>query len=45
LAEVAKLTWKGITKTITFNKAGDVAGKFIFVSKDENGTLVQLGLE
>jgi ABC-type branched-subunit amino acid transport system substrate-binding protein len=45
LAEVKKTKWKGITKTITFNSAGDVSGSAIFVSKIEGANLVQLGLE
>ena len=45
LAQIAKTNYKGITKTIKFNKAGDVAGSAIFVNKVENGTIVQLGLE
>jgi branched-chain amino acid transport system substrate-binding protein len=45
LTQVAKTKYKGITKTITFNKAGDVAGSAIFVNKVENGVIVQLGLE
>ena len=45
LAQVAKTNYKGITKTIKFNSAGDVAGSAIFVNKVENGTIVQLGLE
>ncbi len=45
LAQIAKITYKGITKTIKFNKAGDVAGNAIFVNKVEGGKIVQLGLE
>jgi branched-chain amino acid transport system substrate-binding protein len=45
LAQVKKTNYVGITKTIKFNSAGDVAGTAIFVSKVENGKLVQLGLE
>ena len=45
LTQVATTNYKGITKTITFNNAGDVAGSAIFVNKVENGKIVQLGLE
>jgi branched-chain amino acid transport system substrate-binding protein len=45
LAEVKKTDWVGITKTIKFDAAGDVAGSAIFVSKVEGANLVQLGLE
>ena len=37
--------YKGLTKTIQFNAAGDVKGNAIFVNKVENGQIVQLGLE
>jgi branched-chain amino acid transport system substrate-binding protein len=45
LAQIAKITYKGITKTIKFNKAGDVAGNAIFVNKVTGSKIVQLGLE
>jgi hypothetical protein len=45
LAQVAKITYKGITKTIKFNAAGDVQGTAIFVNKVEGSKIVQLGLE
>jgi branched-chain amino acid transport system substrate-binding protein len=45
LTQVRKISYKGITKTIKFNGAGDVAGNAIFVSKVESGKIVQLGLE
>jgi hypothetical protein len=45
LAQIAKITYKGITKTIKFDKAGDVAGTAIFVNKVEGTKIVQLGLE
>jgi branched-chain amino acid transport system substrate-binding protein len=45
LAQIAKITYKGITKTIKFDKAGDVAGTAIFVNKVEGSKIVQLGLE
>ncbi|HEV2427019.1 MAG TPA: branched-chain amino acid ABC transporter substrate-binding protein [Acidimicrobiales bacterium] len=45
LAQIKKTTWKGITKVIKFNSAGDVSGSAIFVNKVESGKIVQLGLE
>jgi len=45
LAQVKVITFKGITKTIQFNAAGDVKGTAIFVNKVEGGKIVQLGLE
>jgi len=45
LAQIKKITYKGITKTIKFNAAGDVAGTAIFVNKVEGSKIVQLGLE
>jgi branched-chain amino acid transport system substrate-binding protein len=49
---ISKITYKGITKTIKFNSAGDVAGTAIFVNKIEGSgssaggyKIVQLGLE
>ncbi|HEY5112120.1 MAG TPA: branched-chain amino acid ABC transporter substrate-binding protein [Acidimicrobiales bacterium] len=45
LAQIKKSDYKGITKTIKFDKNGDVSGSAIFVSKVENGTITQLGLE
>ena len=45
LAEVKATNYKGLTKTIQFNAAGDVKGNAIFVNKVENGQIVQLGLE
>lgn len=45
LAQVKKITYKGITKLIKFNAAGDVQGNAIFVNKVEGSKIVQLGLE
>jgi len=52
LAAVGKVTYKGITKTISFNKAGDVAGSAIFVNQikcsgatTSTCSIKQLGLE
>jgi len=45
LAQIKKITYKGITKTIKFDAAGDVAGTAIFVNKVEGSKIVQLGLE
>ncbi|MGA2294537.1 MAG: branched-chain amino acid ABC transporter substrate-binding protein [Acidimicrobiales bacterium] len=45
LAQIKKTNYKGITKTIKFDAAGDVAGSAIFVNKVENGVITQLGLE
>ena len=52
IAGIAKVTYKGITKTIKFNKAGDVAGTAIFVNQIKGSgssasgyKIVQLGLE
>ena len=49
---ISKVTYKGITKTIKFNKAGDVAGTAIFVNQVKGSgsgasgyKIVQLGLE
>src|SRR5579863_4278723 len=45
LAQIKKITFKGITKVIKFNSAGDISGSAIFVNKVEGGKIVQLGLE
>ncbi|HVB71574.1 MAG TPA: branched-chain amino acid ABC transporter substrate-binding protein [Acidimicrobiales bacterium] len=45
LAQIKKITFKGITKVIKFNSAGDISGSAIFVNKVESGKIVQLGLE
>jgi branched-chain amino acid transport system substrate-binding protein len=45
LAQIKGITYKGITKTIKFDAAGDVQGTAIFVNKVEGTKIVQLGLE
>ena len=45
LAQIKGITYKGITKTIKFDAAGDVQGTAIFVNKVEGSKIVQLGLE
>ncbi len=40
-----KIVMKGITKTIRFQKNGNISGSAIYVNKVENGKIVQLGLE
>jgi branched-chain amino acid transport system substrate-binding protein len=45
LDQIRKITFKGITKTIHFDAAGDVQGTAIFVNKVEGNKIVQLGLE
>jgi branched-chain amino acid transport system substrate-binding protein len=45
LAQIKGITYKGITKTIKFDKNGDVAGTAIFVNKVTGSKIVQLGLE
>jgi branched-chain amino acid transport system substrate-binding protein len=45
VAELHKITYKGITKTIHFQKDGNIAGSAIYVNEVKNGKVVQLGLE
>jgi branched-chain amino acid transport system substrate-binding protein len=45
VAELHKISYKGITKTLKFQKDGNISGSAIYVSKVENGKVVQLGLE
>ncbi len=45
VAELHKITFKGITKIVHFQKNGNIAGSAIYVNKVENGKIVQLGLE
>jgi branched-chain amino acid transport system substrate-binding protein len=45
VAELHKITFKGITKTIHFQSDGNIAGSAIYVTQVKNGKLVQLGLE
>ncbi|HUV57665.1 MAG TPA: branched-chain amino acid ABC transporter substrate-binding protein [Acidimicrobiales bacterium] len=40
-----KLTYKGMTKVIKFQKNGNIAGSAIYVNQVKNGKIVQLGLE
>jgi branched-chain amino acid transport system substrate-binding protein len=40
-----KITYKGITKTIKFQKNGNISGSAIYVSEVKSGKIVQLGLE
>lgn len=45
VAELHKLSFKGMTKLVKFQKSGNISGSAIFVNKVENGKIVQLGLE
>ncbi|HET9089986.1 MAG TPA: branched-chain amino acid ABC transporter substrate-binding protein [Acidimicrobiales bacterium] len=45
VAELHKLTFKGMTKIVKFQKDGNIAGSAIFVNQVKNGKIVQLGLE
>ena len=45
VSELHKLTFKGMTKVVKFQKDGNIAGSAIFVNKVVNGKIVQLGLE
>ncbi|HVA70884.1 MAG TPA: branched-chain amino acid ABC transporter substrate-binding protein [Acidimicrobiales bacterium] len=45
VAALHKITYKGITKLIKFQKDGNIAGSAIYVNKVESGKVVQLGLE
>ncbi|MHB8380559.1 MAG: branched-chain amino acid ABC transporter substrate-binding protein [Acidimicrobiales bacterium] len=45
VAELHKITYKGITKTIKFQNDGNIAGAAIYVNQVTNGKVVQLGLE
>jgi len=45
VAELHKISIKGITKTIKFQKNGNIAGAAIYVNQVTNGKVVQLGLE
>ena len=40
-----QITFKGITKTISFEHNGNIAGKAIYVNQVQKGAFVQLGLE
>jgi branched-chain amino acid transport system substrate-binding protein len=45
VAELHKISYKGITKTVKFQKNGNIAGSAIYVNQVKNGKVVQLGLE
>lgn len=45
IAALHKLTWKGMTKVIKFQKNGNISGSAIYVNQVKNGKIVQLGLE
>ena len=45
VAELHKISFKGITKTIKFQSDGNIAGAAIYVNQVTNGKVVQLGLE
>jgi len=39
-----KIAYHGLTKTVSFEPNGNIAGNFIYVNQVQNGQLVQLGL-
>lgn len=45
VAELHKITYKGITKLIKFQSDGNIAGAAIYVNEVKSGKVVQLGLE
>jgi branched-chain amino acid transport system substrate-binding protein len=45
VAELHKISYKGITKTLKFQKNGNISGSAIYVSEVKSGKVVQLGLE
>ncbi|HEY5265758.1 MAG TPA: branched-chain amino acid ABC transporter substrate-binding protein [Acidimicrobiales bacterium] len=45
VTELHKISFKGITKTIKFQKNGNIAGAAIYVNQVKSGKVVQLGLE
>jgi len=45
VAELHKITYKGITKVIHFQSDGNISGSAIYVNEVESGSVVQLGLE
>jgi branched-chain amino acid transport system substrate-binding protein len=45
VAELHKNVYKGLTKTIKFQRNGNIAGAAIYVNQVTNGKVVQLGLE
>jgi branched-chain amino acid transport system substrate-binding protein len=44
VAELHKISYKGITKTVKFQSDGNIAGNAIYINKVESGKVVQLGL-
>jgi branched-chain amino acid transport system substrate-binding protein len=45
VAALHKITYKGTTKTIKFQKDGNISGSAIYVNQVKSGIVVQLGLE
>ena len=45
VAELHKISYKGLTKLIKFQKNGNIAGSAIYVNQVKSGKVVQLGLE
>ena len=45
VAALHKLSYKGMTKLVKFQKDGNIAGSAIFVNQVKSGAIVQLGLE
>jgi hypothetical protein len=45
VAELHKITYKGITKVVKFQKDGNISGSAIYVNEVKSGKVVQLGLE
>jgi branched-chain amino acid transport system substrate-binding protein len=45
VAGLHKITYVGLTKTISFTSNGNIKGNAIYVNQVQHGTLVQLGLE
>jgi branched-chain amino acid transport system substrate-binding protein len=45
VAELHKISFKGITKTLKFQKNGNISGSAIYVNQVKSGKVVQLGLE
>ena len=45
VAQLHKLSYKGMTKVVKFQRDGNIAGSAIFVNQVKSGKVVQLGLE
>ncbi|HVA53236.1 MAG TPA: branched-chain amino acid ABC transporter substrate-binding protein [Acidimicrobiales bacterium] len=45
VAELHKISYKGITKSVKFQSNGNIAGSAIYVNQVKSGKVVQLGLE